>query len=83
VVTSGHLPANSSVINVVTIMGLDESPSEVVLNDETLQDDSWEWHNDTMVGHGGVYNIIIVPLQVLVVKANITNINEPFLLEWD
>lgn len=47
---SGYSPANSSVINVVTVMGLDESPGEVVLNDAMLPDDAWEWHNDTMVG---------------------------------
>ena len=48
---SGYSPGNSSLIDVVTIMGLDESPSEVMLNDQPLMEGEWEWYNDTMVSN--------------------------------
>ena len=46
---SGYSPANSSTIDVITIMGLSEAPTEVILNDNQLVDDEWKWYNDTMV----------------------------------
>ena len=46
---SGYSTANSLLIDVVTIMGLNQSPSNVTLNDQPLMEDEWEWHNETMV----------------------------------
>ena len=49
---SGYSPGNLSLINIVTIMGLDESPSDVMLNDQPLmKSEEWEWDNDTMVSY--------------------------------
>ena len=44
---SGYSPANTSMINEISIMGLglDESPSEVMLNDAVLPPDKWHWEN--------------------------------------
>lgn len=67
IMMSGYSPAGSLLIDVVTIMGLDQSPSDVMLNNQPLMKDEWEWHNDTMV---------------FVVLTDIPNINEPFLLQW-
>ena len=47
----GYSPANSSFIDVVTIMGLDQKPSDVMLNEQPLMNDEWEWHDDTMVSY--------------------------------
>lgn len=47
---SGYVNATSSLIDIVTILGLSNSPSEVRLNGTVLQEnDEWKWHNDTMV----------------------------------
>ena len=82
---SGYSPVNSSMIDAVTIMGLAESPSEVTLNDEILMEDEWMWHNDTMVSCSDVIVLLLLSLfiQVLVVLADIHNINEAFTLQWD
>ena len=44
---SGYPSANSSLIDEITIMGLKQSPSNVMLNGAALQPDEWHW--ETMV----------------------------------